>query len=72
VWTLRKGITRIDCEFVFRGESYGWEARLLENGELVYGRRYPFRSGAQAEATCQLARWRKEGFALPATEPSTE
>ena len=26
----------IRCELMFHGESYGWEARFLEGGELFY------------------------------------
>jgi hypothetical protein len=30
----REGVER-SCELLFRGESYGWEARVLTNDDLV-------------------------------------
>ena len=27
---------RITCELIFHSESYGWEVRLIERGELWY------------------------------------
>ena len=33
----RDGVT-IACELRFHGESYGWEAMFLRDGELVYSR----------------------------------
>jgi len=35
------------CEFRFHGESCGWEAQLLREGELVIGRRFDLRRLAE-------------------------
>ena len=35
IWTLRREGVDWTGELVFRGESYGWEARVLRSGDLV-------------------------------------
>jgi hypothetical protein len=35
------------CELRFHGESYGWEAQILREGELVIGRRFDLRRLAE-------------------------
>ena len=70
VWTLVKSGRRFDCELRFHGESYGWECQLLEDGEIRYGWRFPLRAGADAEAEAQRARLLRDGWIVPATEPS--
>lgn len=72
LWTLAKGTLQIACEILYHGPAFGFETRLIENGEFVYSRRYPLRSGALAEADYQLKRWHAEGFTPPATEPQAE
>jgi hypothetical protein len=34
LWPLRRGGVTWSAELHFRGESYGWEAQLLRDGEL--------------------------------------
>jgi hypothetical protein len=34
------------CELRFHGESCGWEAQILREGELVIGRRFDLRRQA--------------------------
>ena len=43
IWTLRRDHVMWSCEFRFHGESYGWEAQLLREGELVIGHRFLLR-----------------------------
>jgi hypothetical protein len=38
------------CEFRFHGESYGWEAMILREGQLVIGHRFILRRLAEAWA----------------------
>jgi hypothetical protein len=37
---------RGSCELAFRGESYDWEARVLNRGELFISRRFLLRDAA--------------------------
>jgi hypothetical protein len=46
LWTLRREHVDWSCELVFRGESYGWEARVLRNGELSFSQRFILRRPA--------------------------
>ena len=46
LWTLRREGVDWSCELVFRGESYGWEARVLNQGELFISRRFILREAA--------------------------
>jgi hypothetical protein len=46
LWTLRRDNVEWSCELVFRGESYGWEARVLNAGDLVISRRFVLREPA--------------------------
>jgi hypothetical protein len=52
LWTLRRDGVEWSCELVFRGESYGWEARVLNAGELFFSRRFILRK--------QASRWADE------------
>ena len=53
VWTLRREHVTWSCEFVFHGETYGWEAQILRNGELVIGQRFVLRQMAEAWADAE-------------------
>jgi hypothetical protein len=64
-WTLHKNGKQVDCELVFRGESYGWEATFLHNGEFAYGQRFVLRALALEEADVQRRRLLNEGWATP-------
>jgi hypothetical protein len=35
VWTLRNGAVEKVCVVVFRGESYGWELRVEDDGQMI-------------------------------------
>ena len=52
VWTIRTDHVTWSCELHFRGESYGWEAQILREGELHTGRRFLLRE--------QAARWAEQ------------
>jgi hypothetical protein len=56
VWEVRVDHVTGSCEFRFHGESYGWEAQILRNGELFAGQRFVLRELAQewAEAERQI------------------
>jgi hypothetical protein len=47
LWILRHDHVDWSCELVFRGESYGWEARVVSNGELFASRRFILRGLAE-------------------------
>ena len=40
LWTVRVAHVTWWCEFRFHGESYGWEAQILRNGDLFVGQRF--------------------------------
>src|SRR6476660_4397440 len=44
LWRFREEGVEWSCELLFRGESYGWEARVLNQGELFISRRFILRS----------------------------
>ena len=46
IWTVRKDHVTWSCELHFRGESYGWEAQILREGDLHIGRRFLLREQA--------------------------
>jgi hypothetical protein len=53
VWDVRVDHVTWSCEFRFHGESYGWEAQILREDELVTGEQ--FRQAQKMEAVGQLA-----------------
>jgi hypothetical protein len=40
LWRFRRSGVEWSGELVFRGESYGWEARVLNQGEQYISRRF--------------------------------
>jgi len=46
LWSLRKEDVTWTCELRFHGESYGWEAQILRDGDLVIGRRFELKEWA--------------------------
>jgi hypothetical protein len=56
IWSLRHEHVTWSCELRFHGESYGWEAQILREGELVIGQRFVLRQLAEqwAEAERQI------------------
>ena len=46
-WTLRHDHATWSCELRCHGESWGWEAQILREGELVIGRRFDLRRLAE-------------------------
>jgi hypothetical protein len=34
LWTVRREHVTWSCELHFRGESHGWEAQVIRNGDL--------------------------------------
>jgi hypothetical protein len=63
LWTLTKDGKRFACELRSHGK-YGWECQLLENEELVEGRRFPMRSQAIEWANLERADHEREGWTL--------
>jgi hypothetical protein len=52
---FRKDHVTWSSELKFRGESYGWEAMILREGELSISRRFLLRSQAMAWADAERA-----------------
>lgn len=46
LWQLRKDHVTWSAELRFHGESFGWEAQILRNGELAIGRRFVMKAQA--------------------------
>lgn len=66
LWTMRAGGVSWSAELRFHGESYGWEAQILRDGELVIGRRFDTRAlavrWAEIERSALVAdNWRDPG-----------
>jgi hypothetical protein len=55
VWVQQNGPVQWSCELRFHGESFGWEAQILRDGELVIGRRFLLREQAVAWAEHERA-----------------
>jgi hypothetical protein len=55
LWTLRRDHVDWSCELLFRGESYGWEARILRAGEMFISQRFLLRAHADAWVAEQRA-----------------
>ena len=49
------------CELRFHGESYGWEAQILRDGELFDGQRFILRDMAEAWAEAERQFLEKSG-----------
>jgi hypothetical protein len=47
LWTLRLAHVTWSAELRCHGESWGWEAQILREGELVIGRRFDLRRLAE-------------------------
>jgi hypothetical protein len=46
-------VEKSESDQVFRGESYGWECRVLRDGELFGSRRFLMREQAERWAQAQ-------------------
>ena len=44
IWELRRHHVTWSAELRFHGESWGWEAQILRDGELSIGRRFDTRA----------------------------
>jgi hypothetical protein len=53
LWTLRHEHVTWSCELRFHGESWGWEAEILRDGELVIGQHFALRQMAEAWAEAE-------------------
>jgi hypothetical protein len=53
IWSVRHNHVTWSRELRFHGESWGWEAQILREGELVIGRRFDLRHLAE--------QWAEEG-----------
>ena len=40
LWSVRQANVTWSCELRFHGESVGWEAQILRDGDLVIGRTF--------------------------------
>jgi hypothetical protein len=47
IWSLRLEHVTWSCELRCHGESWGWEAQILREGELVIGRHFTLRRLAE-------------------------
>jgi len=47
IWSLRHEHVTWSCELRFHAESWGWEAQILHEGELVIGQRFALRQVAE-------------------------
>jgi hypothetical protein len=47
LWELRREHVTRAAELIFRGESYGWECRVLREGELFRSWRFLMRAPAE-------------------------
>ena len=61
LWRLRKNHRTVDAELLFHGE-YGVEIQFLYNGEMAYGRRWPARALAIAEADDKRTELERAGW----------
>lgn len=52
-WDVRLDHVAWSCEFRFHGESCGWQAQILPDGELFAGQRFVMREMAQAFAEAE-------------------
>ena len=50
IWSFRQEHVTWSCELRFHGESWGWEAQILREGELVIGRRFDTKALAEQSA----------------------
>ena len=48
IWTLRNDHTMWSCEFRFQGESYGCQATIFRDSDLVISQRFVLREHAIA------------------------
>ena len=63
VWSMTKNEKRIDAEFREHGE-FGCECQFLLSGELAYGRMWPTRADALAEAEAKRRELAAKGWTL--------
>ena len=65
LWTLTKGVKRVDAELLYQSE-HGVEVQFLLEGVMAYAHRWPLRAQAVQEADEQRARLLREGWKVPA------
>jgi hypothetical protein len=63
VWSIRKNGVQLDCVLRDHGSS-GVEARIIRDGELLLGRRWPSRDLAIEEAEDLRQQYIREGGTL--------
>jgi hypothetical protein len=61
LWSLRKAGRQIDCELHSNGRR-GWACRLFDEDWMIYGRAYPGRVDALADAEQQRERLLRDGW----------
>jgi hypothetical protein len=55
LWEIRKDHVTWSCDLRFHGESYGWEALILRDGELFVSQRFVLKAAAAQWANDQHA-----------------
>jgi hypothetical protein len=61
VWTVRKGLHRLDCGLISQGQ-WGVECQFFDDRRFIYGRRWPKRELALMEATDRLQELLRQGY----------
>lgn len=55
LWEVRKDHVTWSCDLRFHGESYGWEAMILRDGDLAISRRFALKAVAAQWAEFERA-----------------
>jgi hypothetical protein len=61
VWSIRKDHVTWSCELRFHGESVGWEAQILRDGDLSIARTFILRDLAMGWAKNERDRLESDG-----------
>ena len=61
LWRLRKDHRTVDADLLYHAE-YGVEIQFSYNGEMAYGRRWPVRADAIAEANDKRRELERNGW----------
>ena len=62
LWQERVNHVTWSCELRFHGESYGWEAQILRDGDLVIGRRFSLRVAAEQWAALTVGDLQSQSY----------
>lgn len=65
LWSLRLGPREKTCVVIFRGESFGWELRLDDDGWMLFGHRFALKEPALKLAGELREELEREGWEAP-------